>query len=77
MTLHAFLEAMFRPYTGVQGAPRVLLSGDDAVFDDVLDPLVDGLVDGGLGARGGLAGGRATSSFWPVVFTKTSLVPSV
>lgn len=34
MTLHAFLEAMFRPYTGVQGAPRVLLSGDDAVFDD-------------------------------------------
>jgi PAS domain S-box-containing protein len=34
MTLHAFLEAMFRPYTGIQGAPRVLLSGDDAVFDD-------------------------------------------
>ena len=34
MTLHAFLEAMFRPYAGVEGAPRVLVSGDDAVFDD-------------------------------------------
>ena len=34
MTLHAFLEALFRPYVDGEGAPRVLLSGEDAVFDD-------------------------------------------
>lgn len=34
MTLHAFLEALFRPYADVTGAPRVILTGDDAVFDD-------------------------------------------
>lgn len=34
MTLHAFLEALFRPYGDVQGRPRVVLEGDDAVFDD-------------------------------------------
>jgi PAS domain S-box-containing protein len=34
MTLHAFLSDMFRPYAAPDGSPRVLLSGDDAVFDD-------------------------------------------
>jgi PAS domain S-box-containing protein len=34
MTLHAFLEALFKPYADVDGAPRVLVSGEDAVFDD-------------------------------------------
>ncbi|MBX3478624.1 MAG: PAS domain-containing protein [Brevundimonas sp.] len=34
MTLHAFLAALFRPYVDAQGRPRVILSGDDASFDD-------------------------------------------
>ena len=34
MTLHAFLEALFKPYAAVNGAPRVVLEGDDALFDD-------------------------------------------
>ena len=34
MTLHAFFEALFRPYAGADGKPRVVVSGDDAVFDD-------------------------------------------
>ncbi|WP_292093266.1 PAS domain-containing protein [Brevundimonas sp.] len=34
MTLHAFLESLFRPYAENDGRPRVILEGDDAVFDD-------------------------------------------
>ncbi len=34
MTLHAFLAALFQPYADDQNRPRVILSGDDAVFDD-------------------------------------------
>lgn len=34
MTLHAFLAALFQPYADDRGEPRVILSGDDAVFDD-------------------------------------------
>lgn len=34
MTLHAFLEALFKPYAAESGEARVKLSGDDAVFDD-------------------------------------------
>ena len=34
MTLHAFLEALFRPYAADDGSARVRLSGDDARFDD-------------------------------------------
>jgi PAS domain S-box-containing protein len=34
MTLHAFLESLFRPYADGAGRPRVILTGDDAVFDD-------------------------------------------
>jgi len=34
MTLHAFFEALFRAYVGHDGKARVILSGDDAVFDD-------------------------------------------
>lgn len=34
MTLHAFLEALFRPYAADDGSARVQLSGDDARFDD-------------------------------------------
>ena len=34
MTLHAFLEALFRPYADDSGAPRVVVDGDDALFDD-------------------------------------------
>ncbi|MFN3814946.1 sensor histidine kinase [Brevundimonas sp.] len=34
MTLHAFLADLFRPYTAEDGAPRVILAGDDAAFDD-------------------------------------------
>lgn len=34
MTLHAFLEALFRPYSADDGAARVLISGEDARFDD-------------------------------------------
>jgi PAS domain S-box-containing protein len=34
MTLHAFLEALFQPYADDEGRPRVLVTGDDAVFDD-------------------------------------------
>jgi len=34
MTLHAFLAALFRPYATVEGQDRVLVSGDDALFDD-------------------------------------------
>ncbi len=34
MTLHAFLSDLFKPYSDTTGAPRVLLSGDDATFDD-------------------------------------------
>jgi PAS domain S-box-containing protein len=33
MTLHAFLADLFRPYDSA-GEPRVLISGDDAMFDD-------------------------------------------
>lgn len=34
MTLHAFLTDLFKPYAGPDGAPQVVLSGDDAAFDD-------------------------------------------
>ena len=34
MTLHAFLADLFKPYSETSGAARVLLSGDDATFDD-------------------------------------------
>lgn len=34
MTLHAFLKALFEAYVGPDGAPRVSVSGDDALFDD-------------------------------------------
>jgi PAS domain S-box-containing protein len=34
MTLHAFLEALFKPYADLAGAPRVVVEGDDALFDD-------------------------------------------
>lgn len=34
MTLHAFLADLFKAYAGPDGAARVLLSGDDATFDD-------------------------------------------
>ena len=34
MTLHAFLEALFRPYADDSGASRVVVDGDDALFDD-------------------------------------------
>ncbi|MGV9009480.1 sensor histidine kinase [Brevundimonas sp.] len=33
-TLHAFLAALFSPYARMDGSPRVVLRGDDAVFDD-------------------------------------------
>ena len=33
-TLHAFLAALFSPYARMDGTPRVVLTGDDAVFDD-------------------------------------------
>lgn len=34
MTLHAFLEDLFKPYGSSSGEPRVILSGEDATFDD-------------------------------------------
>jgi two-component sensor histidine kinase len=34
MTLHAFLEALFQPYADNAGNPRVIVTGDDALFDD-------------------------------------------
>lgn len=34
MTLHAFLETLFRPYTGPDGEPRLRVTGEDTVFDD-------------------------------------------
>lgn len=34
MTLHAFLSALFRPYASLEGRERVILAGDDALFDD-------------------------------------------
>jgi len=34
MTLHAFLADLFKPYSDHAGRPRIVLSGDDAVFDD-------------------------------------------
>lgn len=34
MTLHAFLEALFRAYADETGAPRVRVEGEDAMFDD-------------------------------------------
>ena len=34
MTLHAFLADLFKAYAGSDEAARVLLSGDDATFDD-------------------------------------------
>ena len=34
MTLHAFLADLFKPYAELSGEPRVVLTGDDAVFDD-------------------------------------------
>lgn len=34
MTLHAFLNDLFGPYTTSDGEPRVTVSGDDAAFDD-------------------------------------------
>ncbi|WP_255567965.1 PAS domain-containing protein [Brevundimonas sp. PAMC22021] len=33
-TLHAFLNALFQPYGDDDGASRVKIAGDDAVFDD-------------------------------------------
>ena len=34
MTLHAFLADLFKAYSDLTGATRVILSGDDATFDD-------------------------------------------
>lgn len=34
MTLHAFLEALFKAYADGEGRGRVVISGDDATFDD-------------------------------------------
>ena len=34
MTLHAFLGDLFKPYADGDGRPRVVISGDDAAFDD-------------------------------------------
>ena len=34
MTLHAFLNDLFKPYATLDGRMRVMVSGDDAVFDD-------------------------------------------
>ena len=34
MTLHAFLNDLFKPYATLAGDMRVIVSGDDAVFDD-------------------------------------------
>ncbi len=34
MTLHAFLEALFKPYAADDGSARVVITGDDARFDD-------------------------------------------
>jgi PAS domain S-box-containing protein len=34
MTLHAFLEDLFKAYAGPDGAARVRVQGDDATFDD-------------------------------------------
>lgn len=34
MTLHAFLEALFRPYADGEGRARVKITGQDAAFDD-------------------------------------------
>ncbi|AQR62817.1 histidine kinase [Brevundimonas sp. LM2] len=33
-TLHTFLGALFQPYSDNAGRPRVLIDGEDAVFDD-------------------------------------------
>lgn len=33
-TLHGFLDDLFRPYAALDGRPRVLVTGDDAEFDD-------------------------------------------
>ena len=33
-TLHAFLNALFSPYARLDGTPRVIVAGDNAVFDD-------------------------------------------
>jgi PAS domain S-box-containing protein len=33
-TLHTFLDALFKPYSDEAGQPRVLIEGEDAVFDD-------------------------------------------
>jgi len=34
LTLHGFLEDLFRPYAKLEGRSRVLITGDDAEFDD-------------------------------------------
>ena len=34
MTLHAFLTDLFKAYSDLSGAARIILSGDDATFDD-------------------------------------------
>lgn len=34
MTLHAFLSTLFLPYATIDGEARVVVSGDDALFDD-------------------------------------------
>ena len=34
MTLHAFLTDLFKAYSELTGTPRVVVSGDDATFDD-------------------------------------------
>jgi len=34
MTLHAFLNDLFKPYAALDGRMRVTVSGDDAAFDD-------------------------------------------
>lgn len=34
MTLHAFLNDLFKPYASLDGRMRIIVTGDDAVFDD-------------------------------------------
>jgi len=34
MTLHAFLADLFKAYSELEGLPRIVITGDDATFDD-------------------------------------------
>jgi len=71
MTLHAFLASLFRAYSEADGAPRVRISGDDAVFDDQAATSV-ALLFHELATNGAKYGALSTDQGWIDLETRST-----